>query len=404
MGDFKYRLYCCLHLLVKKILRRSNLSVGNFFKSSSLKLGVSSQNAVQVWGKFINQSVISVGDFQGNLYAGYIAEEKKWCLASWIWTNASVVRSKCSTGHIKEAEILASLIMKRQLKCGGWIVRNDYDKKGAIPMLAPNDSAYIANNAFLTLYEKTGNSEYLDVACRCADWIIDTARADGMVYVGFNMRDQKWDKECIIVDVGFTGGLFAHLYELTHEIKYYNFLIKFVRRYIELFYMPKKCGFCTSVGKNDLQQGGMFGRGQAWALEGLIPAYRVSKDKYIKQVICDTVNNLVKTQLDNGAWVYNLTKPLMGIDCKAVSVLAKNLLDWYMITKDENIRKSAVKALNWCCDHTSIEGDSTGGIFSFCMEGAIVHSLYTSCAFVYSSAYAIELYNLLKDENNNNDF
>ena len=40
---------------------------------------------------------------------------------------------------------------------------------------------------------------------------------------------------------------------------------------------------------------------------------------------------------------------------------------------------------------TCNKGVAKGGIFSYSVEGAIVQSLYTSCAFVYSSAYAIEL-------------
>lgn len=263
-------------------------------------------------------------------------------------------------------------------------------------MLAPNDSAYVANNAFLTLYENTKDEKYLNIARKCADWIIETARPDGIVYVGYNMRDQMWDKNCVIVDVGFTGGLFSRLVEMTHEEKYLTFLKRFIDRYIELFYNPSNHGFCTSIDKNDHQQGGMFGRGQAWALEGLIPAYKVLKDERIKLVIDETVDNLIRVQLKNGGWAYNLTKPLMGEDCKAISVIAKDMMDWYQITKDERIRESAQKALDWCCKHTAIEGEATGGIFSFCMEGAIVQNLYTSCAFVYASAYAIELHEMLK--------
>ena len=113
-------------------------------------------------------------------------------------------------------------------------------------------------------------------------------------------------------------------------------------------------------------------------------------------VIDATIDNLIKVQCKNGGWAYNLTKPLMGEDCKAVSVIAKDMMEWYAFTKDMRIRRSAERALDWCCKHTAIEGEAKGGIFSFCMEGAIVQNLYTSCAFVYASAYAIELEQMLK--------
>ena len=131
-------------------------------------------------------------------------------------------------------------------------------------------------------------------------------------------------------------------------------------------------------------------------MEGLTPASKVLGEERLRHVIDDVVANLIRIQLKNGAWPYNLTKPLLGEDCKAVSVIAKDIMEWYDMTKDEHIRASAMKALAWCCRHTASEGEAAGGIFSFCMEGAVVQSLYTSCAFVYASAYAVELYEILK--------
>lgn len=396
MTELKYRLYCFFHYCAKKILRKPTLTTGKILRKQSLVIGVKQKEAVVLWDKFINNSIILSGEYIGNFYAGYIAENRNWCLPSWIWTNAAIVRKLCLEGNLEKAKVLAELFISKQQVCGGWIVRNDYDKLGAIPMLAPNDSAYIANNAFLKLYEKTKNDKYLNVAEMCANWIIKTVRPDGIVYVGYNMRDKIWDKNCIIVDTGFTAGLFANLYEITGKDEYLRFLSKFISRYIELFYIPSSHGFCTSIDKNDRQQGGMFGRGQAWALEGLIPAYKVLKDERIKDVINETIDNLIRVQLRNGGWAYNLTKPLMGEDCKAISVIAKNMMDWYQITHDDRIRNSALRAFDWCCQHTATEGSATGGIFSFCMEGAIVQNLYTSCAFVYASTYAIELNEMLK--------
>lgn len=397
MSELKYRLYGFVHHAAKSLLGSATLTAAsNILQSSCVKIGVKQEEAYSLWRVFIEKSVIQSDEFKGSHYAGYISESKEWCLPSWIWTNAATVKMYCVTKQLDRALQLAETLAVRQQDCGGWIVRNDYDSKGAIPMLAPNDSAYIANNAFLTLYENTKDVRYLNIARKCADWIIETARPDRMVHVGYNMRDLKWEKKHIIVDVGFTGGLFARMYEFTCEEKYLDFLNGFIDRYIKLFFLPLSHGFCTSIDKNNHPQGGMFGRGQAWALEGLIPAYQILHDGRIKQVIEETIDNLLSKQLKNGGWAYNLTKPLMGEDCKAVSVIAKDLMEWYQVTKDERIRKSAEKAFEWCCKHTAVEGEATGGIFSFCMEGAIVRKLYSSCAFVYASAYAIELNEMLK--------
>lgn len=395
MEDFLYRIYGLIHLSSKFILGKSNLRIGHIIPHN-LKCGVSVDNGTHCWNSFIFSSSINHREGKGIHYAGYVAENRKWCHPSWIWTNAAIVRMCCECNKDKQAIELGEALALRQQECGGWIVRNDYDKSGAIPVLAPNDSAYIANNAFLKLYDVTQDERFLAIARRCADWIIDTARPDGLVFTGYNTRDGNWDKNCVIVDTGFTAGLFANLVNITKEKKYYDFLERFVKRYIELFYISEKKGFCTSIDKNDKTQGGMFARGQAWALEGLIPAYSVLKDERIKEVIDNTVETLLKEQRRDGGWAYNLTRKLMGEDCKAVSVIAKNMMEWYKITEDSRIKDCAIRALDWCRKHTASEGDAKGGIFSYCVEGGIVKELYTSCAFVYASAYAIELDEMLK--------
>lgn len=218
-----------------------------------------------------------------------------------------------------------------------------------------------------------------------------TTRPDGMVYGGYNLRDHKWDMNHVIVDVGFTAGLFARLYELTGKTTYKTYLERFVRRYIELFFIHERSGFCTSIDMNNRQTGGMFGRGQAWALEGLIPAYRILQDNAIKCIIDRTISNLLDRQCKDGSWSYNLVRPMMGRDCKSVPVIAKNLMEWYLLYPSDGIKAAVNRAYLWCLEHTCNKGVAKGGIFSYSVEGAIVQSLYTSCAFVYSSAYAIEL-------------
>ena len=358
-------------------------------KCSEKQLGVNEQKAEELWKAFISHSAIHSGYRNAGLhYAGYILDCESWCLPSWVWTNAAIIRTYCKTGEIEKAKDLSNILISKQESCGGWIVRNDYDAKGAVPVLAPNDSAYAANNGCLEVYLKTGEKKYLEAAVRCGEWIIETAREDGMVYVGYDTRENRWQTKHNIVDVGFTAGLFARLYQVTNEERYKEFLKKFTERYISLFYIPSSKGFATSLNANDQQLGGMFGRGQAWALEGLIPAYRVLNDDKLKTVIDNTVNTLLRLQDKCGGWAYNLSRPLMGIDGKATPIIALSLAEW---SADQKVNQAVKRAYNWTIEHTSPDGNSAGGIFSYTTEGAIVHHLYTWTAFVYSSAYAIEL-------------
>lgn len=361
-------------------------------------LGIGPENAVDTWLEFVKSSVIPQPyRYSGLHYAGYILDAEEWCLPSWIWTNASLVKMFCQINKVVEAKKLTDKIIELQQDCGGWIVRNDYDQDGAIPILAPNDSAYVANNACLELYLACGDEKYLNSAVKCADWIYKTSRKDGMVYAGFDTKRKHWQSKHNIVDIGFTAALFARLYKITKKQEYLEFLKKFVNKYIDLFYIPRKHGFATALDENDKQLGGMFGRGQAWALEGLIPASEVlNNDKRLDTIIDSTVRNLVHLQDKTGGWAYNLTRKYMGIDCKATPIIAVSLLNWYEKHPVEKaVRRSAEKAYDWCLKHTNPNGESKGGIFSYTVEGSIVHHMYTWTAFVYGSSYAIELNSML---------
>lgn len=368
-------------------------------KCKESQLGVEKVNADKLWMEFVKNSEIPQGYKNGSLhYAGYILDCEEWCLPSWIWTNAALVRMYCRIGELDKARIIVDKLIELQQECGGWIVRNDYDSEGAVPVLAPNDSAYIANNACLEFYLSTGERKYLEATVKCAEWIIDTAREDGMVYVGYDMKRNHWQKKHNIVDVGFTAGLFARLYEYTKEEKYFVFLKRFTDKFIGLFYIPSSNGFATSLDAEDKKLGGMFGRGQAWALEGLIPASRVLKDEKVTEVVQSTINTLIRVQDKQGGWAYNISRPMMGLDCKATSIIACSLMNWYADHPDQTVLKDASEqAYKWCVRHTLPEGRGKGGVYSYSTEGAIVHHLYTWTAFVYGSSYAIELKKLLAE-------
>jgi rhamnogalacturonyl hydrolase YesR len=346
-----------------------------------------------LWRSFIDRSEIPNGFRNAGLkYTGYIASGRDcWCLPSWIWTSAASVRYLCAVGEIEEAVNLGRRLLYMQEHEGGWVVRSDYTHAEEIPILAPNDSAYIANNALLELYRSTGEACYLEAAIRCADWIIETARPDGLVWTGYDKKNGVWLKKHTIVDTGFTAGLFSSLSTITKDPRYETFLERFATEFVSRFYDAGRLGFATSFDSTGNKIGGRFARGQAWALEGLIPAYRVLQDRSLKTAISVCVNSLLRSQLKNGGWPYNLDRTYYGEDCKGVSVIAKSLLEWHSVEPDDELISSARRALDWCKDRTSRAGDSRGGIFSFNLEGAVVHNLYTSTAFVYSSAYALEV-------------
>lgn len=345
--------------------------------------------------RFIVNSRIPNGwRYEGLHFAGYILDKKRWCLPSWVWTNAAIVRYYIQTGDIENAVDLADRLLNLQLDSGGWIVRWDFKNpnKGVSPIIAPNDSAYIARNALLTVYEITQEKKYLAGAIKCAEWIMENGHSNNLILIGYDIDERKWLKEYNIVDIGFTADFFCKLYELTNQKKHIEFAKSFLKRYLEVFYLGKG-NFTTSVNSTGRKLGGIFARGQAWALEGLIPYYEITLAPEIEKVIYDTVSNLINSQSSNGAWLYNLRKSLRGwasgYDCKGTPVIAHaiNRCSKLNLVDDSLAKKTIDKSIKWCKKNTSKKGEAAGGIFSYNFEGAIVHSHYTSTAFVYANAY-----------------
>lgn len=372
----------------------------SFKEKSNLKAKYCSEieEAAEIWPKFIEASKMPKGYKNGGLlYTGFINEYQQWCLPSWIWTNASSIRYFCRSNQVDKAEFLGNKLLSLQNFRGGWIVRYDFESEGIKPLLAPNDSAYIANNAFVSLYKATNEPKYLKAAVQCADWIMNSARPDGMVYFGYDDFRNNWETDHNIVDVGFTAGLFAELYGITKDNRYLFYLKKFTDAYIRLFYDPELKWFLSSLDNDDKARGCGFSRGQAWALEGLIPAYCVLKDAKIKTIIEDTISSVIAKQNADGSWANDVGHPDLGADCKGTPIIAYSLQKWLLLNPNirvnihNRIQTSVDKAMKWCACHTIKNGLGAGGIFSYCYVGAIVHHRCTSTAFVYSCAYALEL-------------
>lgn len=352
------------------------------------------------WENLLNRVIVPDGwRNSGFLQTGYIHEKGQWCLSSWIWTSAATARYYALSGQTDSCRKIADAFLREQLSCGGWIVRCDYEEGKTTKVSAPNDSAYIAHNALISAYDITGDNIYLTAAVRCADWIIETARTDGIVYIAVDPESGEGKKDANIVDIGFTAALFANIATRTNDDRYMTFAKKFLNRYIDLFFDKNVNAFYTALDMNDRPVGGYFARGQAWALEGMISVYKVNSDDALREIICRLSDYLVSKQNKDGSWSYNFAKPLMGNDCKGIPVIARNLLDVYELLNIDSYLYSAKRALKWCEKHTVLNGEEEGCIESYSVEGAVVHHLYSTTAFVYSTAYALETKKRLKDIN-----
>lgn len=350
----------------------------------------------EAWRGFIDAARVPDGWRNSGLYAVCMARPSgQWSLSSWVWTTAAIARYHAMVADHCELSRIVGALLELQLPEGGWVVRHDFVGGRTTPMIAPNDSAYIANNALLSAYGSTGDGRYLEAAERCADWIISTAQPDGLVYLGKDAFSGKWVRDSNIVDIGFTAALFARLYVLTGRRAYRSFLERFCDAYVSAFRNPEDGSFATGIDGARRRHGGTFARGQAWALEGLIPAADALESPELYEVCEAIVRNLLSGQMRDGGWAYNMSAPLMGQDCKGVPVIALSLARWGSLSGDGSALDASRRALEWCRAHTPLSGPFAGGIFSYCLEGCVTHDLYSQAAFTYSSSYALEAEALL---------
>lgn len=118
------------------------------------------------WCSMLHNTAITYGWRNAGFHlTGFLLEKQNWVLSSWIWTSAAICRCFLTIGETDNACKIADAFLREQLPDGGWIVRYDFGAKETIPMVAPNDSAYIANNALLEMYRTTGEWGKTGINC-----------------------------------------------------------------------------------------------------------------------------------------------------------------------------------------------------------------------------------------------
>lgn len=350
---------------------------------------------------FIRQSQIPEGyRYAGFYHAGFSKKSAMWVLPSWIWTNAALARTFLVCGAEREAVALADLFLQYQRPEGGWIVRFDYRGDRVSQVMAPNDSSYIADNCLLPVYERTGEPKYLAAAEACARWIMASGMEGlSLPKTGYYEDTGEWEASVNIVDVGFTAALFCNLYRLTGNELYRDYAARFVADYVRLFYRGRgRLATSIDIRKGTQNTNGLFARGHAWALEGLIPYYEMTGDAEVRRCISEIVAFLVEEQSRTGGWRYNLARGVTGrfsgYDCKGIPVIAEALLRWNRIEPGPEVEDAVKRAVEWCRRHSYADGTSgAAGVFSYDFEGSVVYDHYSSTAFTYANAYLIRILN-----------
>lgn len=355
----------------------------------------SSHRAVAIQYLINSYNNVKSSNFKGTFFACYDYESKCYRLISWIWCTGVVIKALLSewnrTGNSKYKDLAiraGNILLQHQDRDGGFVVRWDLGgKSGVKKWKAPNDSAIIGAYGLMPLYKATGNKRFLSASIDIGNWIITKGlRPNGHLSVGYL---DNWVYSWLYIDSGFTANLFYEIYQERPNDRWKIACEKFINWFIDNF--RKESGlFIKTWRENGNHDIIFYSRGQAWALDGFVSAYKLLKHKNTLSVACDIANNMVRHQNKDGSWDYIGDDPYSGKDNKGTPVIAYNLLQLYELIPKNDYLASAVKAIHWCeINQDMNDGIGYGGIKSWNKEGCIVGKRSTTNAFAYGDAFYI---------------
>jgi len=177
--------------------------------------------------EFIKNSVklSNNGPYSGIPHAVYDADLETYRGNYWLWSTAPAIRVLTQSGEHQLARRAADAYMRfiEQRPGGsegiGIKARLDPDsseKTGFKTFVPPNDSAYIAQWAWLTAYNNYNEERYLNKCLDISRMIKEVFEKFGYLPVYYDLTNQRWS-ERTYVDACFTVTFLKELYTITEN-------------------------------------------------------------------------------------------------------------------------------------------------------------------------------------------
>jgi rhamnogalacturonyl hydrolase YesR len=225
----------------------------------------------------------------------------------------------------------------------------------------------------LDLYERTGDSRYLESAKLGGDWLTTMQRPDGVMYAYQNQSSGgKWaygDQESLLYNGQVLSAL-SRLYIATGETRYYDTAEKIAQH------------FSARVEKEGCFLGDDYRWpnpiSSAWVAMSLLDFYKIDKEDYYKNIILKCSGELLEKQAKN------LSNPLYsGSWYRAYSTsgngwLAEVMMTMYRFCQEQNVdgcdryKEAIIRVIRWIIQNTYSEENTfflkepekaIGGIF-----------------------------------------
>ena len=224
----------------------------------------------------------------------------------------------------------------------------------------------------LDLYERTGDSRYLESAKLGGDWLTTMQKPDGTMYGYKESRGGKWvygEKESILYNGQVLSAL-SRLYRITGEKRYYDAAER-IAQHFSVRVEEEGCYLGDDYRwKNPISS--------AWVVMSLLDFYQINQDDYYKDMILKCGGELLERQandvnhpLYHGSWYRAYSTSGNGW-------LAEVMMEMYRFCQKQNVdgcdkyKEAIIRVIRWVIQNTYSEENTfflkepqkaIGGIF-----------------------------------------
>jgi rhamnogalacturonyl hydrolase YesR len=227
-----------------------------------------------------------------------------------------------------------------------------YPSSGTKQQNFPVGTTALSIFTLLDLYERTGNSTYLESAALGGDWLTTMQRPGGVMYAHKYRSGDQWvygDQESLLYNGQVLSAL-SRLYIATGETRYYDTAERIAQH------------FSARVEKEGCFLGDDYRWpnpiSSAWVAMALLDFYRINEEDYYKDIILRCSAELLEKQRNN------LTNPLYsGSWYRAYSTsgngwLAEVMMTMYRFCQEQNAegcdryKEAILRVIRWIIQNT----------------------------------------------------
>ncbi len=358
--------------------------------------------------------------FRGGLYLFYDLDASVYRTPHWIWSWGPSIRllldaaelPECAAGFgcerlVRVASAIGETALRFQIDdtqhpADGLVTSrwkpNSSHPYGYYENINSSDANFLAGWGWVPLYEKTGREEFLRAAVKLAEGTDRLMNAYTIIpqdylpdLIAWNHLALPWTIHTLN-ESGFGVEGFAELYRVTGDERFRAMGEKYIEQH--LAYFQRQDGLWERLWYR-LENRALpcdFGtRGQAWPMEGILAAYRLSRNpKYLK-IAEQMAGHFLKWQHPEGCWAFIFNRPFdeVGADEKGTPIWSYLLYQLYGYTQNPSHLEAARRALRWCVQnqYPGPDPEAAGGLVGCNPHSGVVYRPWFHTCCSYTSAF-----------------